>query len=97
MPNSTMESLVRDAPKSISKTGESSCSKFALMEENISISKKDAVREQSETIERYLEIASFWVATTSTLVLSFVSLEISELLPCVFISSKEASFLGKMK
>src|SRR3989344_1906735 len=97
MPNSTIESLVRDAPKSIKSTGESSCSKFALIEENISISKKDAVREHKETIERYLEIASFCVATTSTFVFSVIFCGTSELSTTVFISSKEDSFWGKIK
>src|SRR3989344_2354417 len=97
MPNSTMESLVRDAPKSISKTGESSCSKLALIEENISISKKEADKLDSEMMERYLEIALFWVATTRTLILSPSFCEIFVLFSVVFISSKEDSFLGNVK
>src|SRR3990167_8049678 len=97
MPNSTIESLLRDAPKSINKTGESSCSKLALIEENISISKKDADKEDKETMERYFEITSFCVATTSIFVFSNPFCGILELSITVFISSKEDSFWGNIK
>src|ERR1035437_7265443 len=91
-PNSTRESFVREAPKSINSTKESSCSKFARMEEKISISKKEASSLQSETIERYLETASFCIATTSTSFLSIGRAGRSGL----FSSSKEDAFFDKM-
>src|SRR3989344_5916070 len=101
MPNSTIESFVRDAPKSTRSTGESSCSKLARTEENISISKKEATREHWDTIERNLEMASFCVATTNTFVFSFslpsVFPPVSEELGGPLSSSKEDSFLGNIK
>src|SRR3989339_2279678 len=97
MPNSTIESLVRDAPRSNRSTGESSCSKLDLMEENISISKKEEASLHCETMERYLETASFWVATTSTVFLSFGFGAASALLTSVFTSSKDNSLSGRIK
>ena len=57
---------MEDAPKSTNKTGESSCSKFARIDENISISRKEAekvadLRKVPESVKeiRIIDIQGF--------------------------------------